>query len=277
MKLLPLDGKWFQHATTMEFIMRLAGKTAFITGGNAGIGLATARLFVAEGAKVAITGRNAETLAEAKTELGDAALSFVADVLDDAAMAQALAATAAAFGPINAVFANAGIAGRTPIGDTPRSTFETVIATNLTGPFLTLQAALPYLADRASLILNGSVIASLGNAAQAAYAASKAGVRAMVRSLASDLAPRQIRVNVVVPGATDTNIWDAAAPTPEARAQLEAVLGGSNPLGRMLRAHEIANAALFLASDDASGVNAAEIVVDLGLTGAPAGAAAQRR
>lgn len=257
--------------------MRLEGKTAFITGGNAGIGLATARLFVAEGAKVAITGRNPETLAAAKRELGDKALTFTADVLDDEAMARACAGTAAAFGPIHTVFANAGIAGRSIIGATPRETFERVIATNLTGPFLTLQAALPYLSDSASLILNGSVIASLGNAGQAAYAASKAGVRAMARSLAADLAPRNIRVNVVVPGATDTGIWDASAPTPEARAQLERVLGDSTPLGRMLQPDEIARAALFLASDDSSGVNAAEIVVDLGLTGAPAGAAANRR
>jgi NAD(P)-dependent dehydrogenase (short-subunit alcohol dehydrogenase family) len=257
--------------------MRLEGKTALITGGNAGIGLATARLFVAEGAKVAITGRNAETLAAAKRELGDNVLTFVADVLDDAALVRASSDTAAAFGPIHAVFANAGIAGRTIIGDTPRATFEQVIATNLTGPFLTLQTALPYLADGASLILNGSVIASLGNAGQAAYAASKAGVRALSRSLAADLAPRGIRVNVVVPGATDTDIWNSAAPTPEARAQLEKALGGSNPLGRMLKPEEIARAALFLASDDSSGVNAAEIVVDLGLTGAPAGSAASRR
>jgi len=257
--------------------MRLSGKTAFITGGNAGIGLATAKLFVAEGAKVAITGRNAETLAAAKKELGDSVLTFVADVLDDDAMARAFADTAAAFGPIHAVFANAGIGGGTAIGSTARETFEQIIAINVTGPFLTLQGALPYLADGASLILNGSVIASLGNPGYAAYAASKAAVRAMTRSLASDLAPRKIRVNVVVPGATDTNIWDASAPTPEARAQLEKILGGSNPLNRMLQPEEIAKAALFLASDDASGVNAAEIVVDLGLTGAPAGAAAQRR
>ena len=257
--------------------MRLEGKTAFITGGNAGIGLATARLFIAEGARVAISGRNAETLAAARKELGEGVLTFVADVLDDDAMARAFADTAAAFGPIHAVFANAGIAGRTIIGATPRATFEQVIATNLTGLFLTLQAALPYLAEGASLIFNGSVIASLGNAGQAAYAASKAAVRAMARSLASDLAPRRICVNVVVPGATDTGIWDASAPTPEARAQLEKILGGSTPLDRMLQPEEIAKAALFLASDDASGINAAEIVVDLGLTGAPAGAAANRR
>jgi NAD(P)-dependent dehydrogenase (short-subunit alcohol dehydrogenase family) len=257
--------------------MRLEGKTAFITGGNAGIGLATAKLFVAEGAKVAITGRNAATLAAAKTELGDAALTFVADALDDDATARAFADTAAAFGPIHAVFANAGIAGGSAIGSTPRAAFEAIIATNITGVFLTLQAALPYLADGASLILNGSVIATLGNPGQAAYAASKAAVRAMTRSLAADLAPRNIRVNVVVPGATDTAIWDGLAPTPEARAQLEKILGGSNPLNRMLQPEEIAKAALFLASDDSSGVNAAEIVVDLGLTGAPAGAAAQRR
>lgn len=257
--------------------MRLEGKTALITGGNAGIGLATARLFVAEGAKVAITGRNAETLAAAKDELGQAALTFVADVLDDGALARAFADTAATFGPIHAVFANAGIVSATPIGSTARETFEGIIATNVTGSFLTLQAALPYLADGASLILNGSVIASLGNPGRAAYAASKAAVRALSRSLAADLAPRGIRVNVVVPGATDTDIWNSAAPTPEARTQLEKVLGGSTPLGRMLKPDEIAKAALFLASDESSGVNAAEIVVDLGLTGAPAGSAANRR
>ena len=257
--------------------MRLSGKTAFITGGNTGIGLATAKLFVAEGAKVAITGRNAETLAAAKKELGDNVLTFIADVLDDAAMARALADTAAAFGPIHAVFANAGIVSATPTGATAREAFESILATNVTGSFLTLQAALPYLAEGSSLILNGSVVASLGNPGRSAYAASKAAVRAMARSLAADLAPQKIRVNVVVPGATDTNIWDASAPTPEARAQLEKILGGSNPLGRMLQPEEIAKAALFLASDDSSGVNAAEIVVDLGLTGAPAGAAAQRR
>lgn len=257
--------------------MRLEGKTAVITGGNAGIGLATAKLFVAEGAKVAITGRNGATLAAAKTELGEGVLAFVADVLDEEATAKAFAGVAEAFGPIHAVFANAGIAGPSVIGSTPRSEFEAILSTNVTGAFLTLQAALPHLADGASLILNGSVIATLGNPGRAAYAASKAAVRAMARSLAADLAPRKIRVNVVVPGATDTAIWDASAPTPEARAVLTQRLGASTPLDRMLQPTEIAQAALFLASDDASGVNAAELVVDLGLTGAPAGAAANRR
>src|ERR1700733_10264519 len=134
--------------------MRLANKTAFITGGNSGIGLATARLFVAEGAKVAITGRNKQTLDAAAKELGPNALAIVADATDIAATEAAIKQAAEKFGKLNIVFANAGIPGATPLGSATLEVFEKVISTNLTGVFFTVQSALPYLNDNASIILN---------------------------------------------------------------------------------------------------------------------------
>ena len=252
--------------------MRLAHKTAFITGGNSGIGLATARLFVAEGAKVAITGRNPETLQAAAKELGAQALAIVADATDVAATDAAIGQAVDRLGKLDIVFANAGIAGSTPLGGTSLSAFEQVIRTNLTAVFFTVQAAAPHLNDGASVILNGSVISVLGNPGYAAYAASKAGVRAMARVLASELSPRRIRVNVVSPGATRTPIWNGAAPTADAFAGLERRISSTIALERLGEADDIARTVLFLASDDAAYVQGAEIFVDGGATAAPAGA-----
>ena len=187
--------------------MRLANKTALITGGNSGIGLATAKLFAAEGARVVITGRNKQTLEAAASELGPNALAIVADATDIAATEAAIKQAVGKFGKLDIVFANAGIAGGTPLGSATLETFEKVISTNITAVFFTVQAAVPHLNDGASIILNGSVISVLGNPGYSAYAASKAGVRAMARVMASELSPRNIRVNVVSPGAIRTPIW----------------------------------------------------------------------
>jgi NAD(P)-dependent dehydrogenase (short-subunit alcohol dehydrogenase family) len=251
--------------------MRLANKTAFITGGSSGIGLATAKRFIEEGAKVAFTGRNPKTLEEAAEALGDSALPIVADATDFETSTHAVEAAVARFGKLDIVFANAGIAGVTPLGKTKPEVFESIIRTNLTAVFFTVQAVLPHLNKGASIILNGSVHAVLGAPGFAAYAASKAGVRAMTRTLAAELAPRGIRVNVVVPGATKTPIW-SAAPESDAMAALEARFGKAIPLGRMAEAEEVANAVVFLASDEASSVVGIELVVDGGHTAAPAGA-----
>jgi NAD(P)-dependent dehydrogenase (short-subunit alcohol dehydrogenase family) len=256
----------------MEMTMRLANKTALITGGNSGIGLATARLFVAEGARVAITGRNQATLDAAAKELGPNALAIVADATDIAATENAVAKAVEKFGKLDVVFANAGIPGNTPIGGTTPAAFESVIRTNITAVFFTVQAAVPHLNDGASIILNGSVISVLGNPGYSAYAASKAGVRAMARVMASELSPRGIRVNVVSPGAARTPIWNGAAPTAEAFETLEKRISRSTPLGRIGEADHIAKTVLFLASDDAAHVQSAEIFVDGGATGSPAGA-----
>lgn len=252
--------------------MRLAGKTALITGGNSGIGLATAKLFVAEGAKVTITGRDKSRLEAAAKELGANALAVEADVTDIAAMERAVAQAAAKFGKLDIVFANAGIPGSTPLGSTSLDAFEQVIRTNLTAPFFTVQAALPQLNDGASIILNSSVIAVLGNPGYSAYAASKAGVRGMARVMAAELSPRNIRVNVVAPGAARTPIWKGAVPNEQAMAVFEKRIALSTPLGRIAEADHIAKTVLFLASDDSAHVQGVEIFVDGGTTGLPAGA-----
>ena len=252
--------------------MRLQNKTALITGGNSGIGLATARVFAREGAQLVITGRNRKTLDEAVKELGAGALGVEADVSDPKAIERAVAAAVERFGKLDVVFANAGIGGVTPLGKTTVEDFEKIIRTNLTGVFFTVQAAAPHLPQGGSIILNGSVLASVGAPGYSAYGATKAGVRAMSRALASELAPRGIRVNVVVPGATRTPIWSAAAPTEAAYSALEARLSKAVPLGRFSEPEEIAKAVLYFASDDSANVTSTEIVVDGGMTGSPSGA-----
>jgi NAD(P)-dependent dehydrogenase (short-subunit alcohol dehydrogenase family) len=252
--------------------MRLKGKTAFITGGNSGIGLATAKLFVAEGARVAITGRDQAKLDSAVVELGPNGFGVKADATDVAQIENAVAQAEKKFGKIDILFANAGIAGNTPLGGTTLAAFENVLKTNLTGVFFTVQAAVPHLNDNASIILNGSVISVLGNPGYSAYAATKAGVRAMARVMASELSPRGIRVNVVAPGGTRTPIWGPGIATPEAEKALESRIARSTPLGRMGEVDHIAKTVLFLASDDAAHVQGQEIFVDGGTTSAPAGA-----
>ena len=252
--------------------MRLKNKVALITGGNSGIGLATAKVFLAEGAKVIITGRNPDTLAAAVNTLGDGVLAISLELTDVAAIDKAFEEAAAKFGKFDIVFANAGIGGVTPLGQTSLEQFERFVSTNLTSVFFTVQSALPHLNDGASIILNGSVHAVLGVPGWTAYAATKGAIRAMTRTMASELAPRGIRVNQVTPGGTKTPIWSPFAPTADASAALEEKLGSLSALGRMSEAEEIAKAALYLASDDAANVTAIEITVDGGMTNAPSGA-----
>jgi NAD(P)-dependent dehydrogenase (short-subunit alcohol dehydrogenase family) len=263
-----------------EEIMKLAGKKALITGGNSGIGLATARLFVAEGAEVAITGRDQRTLDEAVAELGSKAHGYRADVtvaedrkkLFDAELAKD-------FGKLDIVFANAGISGSTPTGTTDEAIFEKVVHTNLNGAFFTVNSAAPLMNDNGSIIFNGSVQSYLGQPGLAAYAATKGGLVSMARSIAADLAPRKIRVNVVAPGATKTPIWKRgprANATAEESAKVSDFFSSTVPLARWGEPEDLAKAVLFLASDDSSYINAVELVVDGGLTGAPFGAAVLR-
>jgi len=255
--------------------MKLAAKKALITGGNSGIGLATARLFIAEGAQVAITGRDQKTLDEAIAELGSSARGYRADVTIAEDRKRLFAALAKDFGKLDIVFANAGISGRTPTGATDEVIFENVIHTNLTAAFFTVNSAEPLLNDNASIIFSGSVHDYLGQPGVAAYAATKGGLVAMARSVAADLAPRNIRVNVVAPGAIKTPIWKRgprASDSAEDSARLAKFLSSVIPQGRWGEPEEIAKAVLFLASDDSSYVNAVELMVDGGLTGAPLGA-----
>ncbi|MGA7917625.1 MAG: SDR family oxidoreductase [Candidatus Acidiferrales bacterium] len=252
--------------------MKLTAKKALITGGNSGIGLATARLFIAEGAQVAITGRDQKTLDEAIAELGANARGYRADVTIAEDRKRLFAALAEDFGKLDIVFANAGISGRTPTGATDEAIFENVIHVNLSSAFFTVNSAVPLLNDNASIIFTGSVHNYLGQAGIAAYAATKGGLVSMARSIAADLAPRNIRVNVVAPGAIKTPIWKRgprAGASAEDSAKLEKFFSSAIPQGRWGEPEEVAKAVLFLASDDSSYVNAVELMVDGGVTGAP--------
>jgi len=259
--------------------MKLAGKKALITGGNSGIGLATARLFVAEGAEVAITGRDQKTLDEAIAELGPKARSYRADVTVADDRKKLFADLARDFSKLDIVFANAGITGRTPTGEADEAVFENVIRINLNGAFFTVNSAAPLLNDNASIIFNGSVHNYLGQAGVAAYAATKGGVVAMARAIAADFAPRKICVNVVAPGANKTPMWkrgSRASISAEQSAKVDDLFASTVPLGRWGEPEDVAKAALFLASEDSSYINAVELMVDGGLTGAPFGAPSLR-
>ncbi|OME75890.1 short-chain dehydrogenase [Paenibacillus sp. FSL A5-0031] len=249
---------------------KLEGKVALITGGNSGIGLESAKLFVAEGAKVVITGRNQTTLSSVAEELGANVFAIQADAADPASMENAMFTAVETFGRLDIIFANAGIAASTPLGSTELSVFEEVLKVNVTGVFFTVQAALPYLKEGSSVILTGSTRATDGYPERSAYSASKGAISSMARVLVSELSPRGIRVNTLVPGVTLTPIWKQS--TPDEIAKLEAAHARAIPLKRIGDPVEVAKVALFLASDDSSYVQGTEIVVDGGAAAAPLGA-----
>ena len=252
--------------------MRFTDKTALVTGGNSGICFSTARLLLAEGARVAITGRDRAKLDAAAAELGAGVLAIQADLDDSAAVDSMIKQVGEAFGKLDIVFANAGVSGPTPLGGTTAAAFEAILRTNLTGVFLTVQAALPLMSAGGSIVLNGSVMRQLGSAGSAAYSASKAGVTGMAKVFATELVARGIRVNTVIPGGTRTPIWTRGARSGATIEATEDALAPRIPMGRLSEPEEVANAVLFLASDAASGITAAEIVVDGGSIGAPYGA-----
>jgi NAD(P)-dependent dehydrogenase (short-subunit alcohol dehydrogenase family) len=257
--------------------MRLKDKTALITGGNSGIGLASARMMIAQGARVAITGRDRSKLDAAAAELGGSVLALAVD-LDVPSQIETMAATVhREFGALDILFANAGMSGPTPLGSTTAEKFEAMLRTNLTAVFLTVQELLPSMAAGSSIILNGSVMRQMGNPGAAAYAATKGGITAMAKVFASELAPVGIRVNCVIPGATDTPIWSRGARAHIPVEETMQAINRSIPIGRIATPDEIANAVVFLASDESAGMTAAEIVVDGGTIGAPYGAPAYRK
>ena len=206
---------------------------------------------------------------------GSSARGYRVDVTIAEDRKQLFAALAKDFGKLDIVFANAGISGRTPTGSTDEAIFENVIHTNLNAAFFTVNSAAPLLNDNGSIIFTGSVHNYLGQPVVAAYAATKGGLVSMARSIAADLAPRNIRVNVVAPGAIKTPIWKRgprASASAEDSAKLAKFFSSAVPQGRWGEPEEVAKAVLFLASDDSSYVNAVELMVDGGATGAPFGA-----
>jgi len=241
--------------------MRFAGKTVVVLGGNSGIGLAAASAFQAEGARVAITGRNKQTLAQVAAASGMRAVrSDISSVADTRA---AMARIAGQLGGIDVLFVNAGVGGFATVPEVTEEFWDSVHGVNLRGAFFAVQAALPHLRDGGSIVITGSIGALLALPANAVYAAAKAGLRAVARILAAELLPRRIRVNVVSPGPTETEIFKRGA----SPAQIEAVrssLGGAVPMKRMGEPEEVARAVLFLASSEASFINGVDLNVDGG-------------
>ena len=242
----------------------LATKTAVITGGSSGIGLATARRFIDEGATVFVTGRNRAELEMAASILGPEAVPVHGDVTLPADLAQIPRDVAAKSGSgLDVLFANAGVAGAAPLGEITDAHFDLLFGINVKGLLITVQTLLPLLNNGASIILNASVAADRGRLETSVYATTKAAVRSFARSWANELAPRNIRVNTVNPGSTDTPLLtgDASATQTEEfkRSRSEQI-----PLKRLARAEEVANAVLFLASDLSSFTTGAAIPVDGG-------------
>ena len=241
--------------------MRFAGKTAAVLGGNSGIGLAAAKAFLDEGARVAITGRNAATLAQAAGETG--MLAIRSDMASAADSKAALARIAAELGGIDVLFVNAGVGGFAAVPEVTEEFWDGVHVVNLRGAFFAMQAALPHLRDGGSIVVTGSIGAVLALPGNAAYASAKAGLRAVARILAVELLPRRIRVNMVSPGPIETEIFKRGA-TPQQIEGLRTTMANAVPMKRMGEAAEVARAVLFLASSEASYINGVDLYVDGG-------------
>lgn len=255
--------------------MRFVGKRVLITGGSSGIGFATAILMRAEGALLAITGRDRTRLVAAADHLGGGTIVLQGDIADPDAIKHVAKEVEQRFGGIDVLFANAGVSGQTRAGESSFDGFERIVRTNFTAAFFSVQAMLPLFGSRGSIVLNGSVMRDAGMPGTSAYAGAKAAISAMARVLAAELAPRGIRVNTVVPGGTRTAIWTRGAREGMTVAAAEERLSPAIPLRRFCEAEEVARAVLFLASDDASGMTAGEIVVDGGMSGSPLAALGQ--
>lgn len=244
---------------------RLKNKYALITGGTSGIGLETARQFLAEGATVAITGRSESALATARRELGDAVLPIQSDAGDTAGQ-QALARKLAGVWPrLDVLFVNAGDVTHRSIEDWDEAAWDQLMHTNLKGPFFLIQALTPLLSNPSSVILCGSVSARIGLAQSSAYAASKAGLLSLARTLSGELIERGIRVNGLSPGPTETAaLSKLGLPAAEQEALRERIRQ-LVPLGRLGTPWELAKAAVYLASDESTFVVGTELLVDGGV------------
>ncbi|MGY1619875.1 SDR family NAD(P)-dependent oxidoreductase [Geodermatophilus sp. SYSU D00691] len=249
---------------------RLQGKVTVITGGESGIGLATARRFVAEGAEVYILGLDEGRLKDAEQELGTSCGWSVADVTDEAAVRDGLQAAVDRFGTLDVLFSNAGISGAVSgVLDYPSDVFTRTLAVHVTGAFHVLKHGLPRMRDGGSVIITSSVVGVVGFAGICGYVAAKHGQVGLMRSVAAEVAPRRIRVNTLHPGPTSTAFQDEIemAATGLPRAEAAAVFDDLLPLKRHASPDEIAAAALYLASDESAFMTRTTLVVDGGLAG----------
>ena len=243
---------------------KLEGKIALVTGGNSGIGLATAKQFVNEGAYVFITGRRDPELAAAVKEIGRNVAGVRGDVSNLGDLDRLFAQIKREKGRLDVVFANAGVAKYAPFGKVTEEFYDSIFNINVKGLLFTVQKALPLLPDGASIILNASIVGSKGLPANSVYSATKAAVRSFARTWTTDLKDRHIRVNAVSPGATDTPGLNDLLASTEAGQQRLKMISSTVPLGRLGTSNEIAKAVVFLASDDSSYITGTELFVDGG-------------
>lgn len=244
---------------------RLAGKHALITGGTGGIGLETARQFLAEGATVAVTGRSAEGLEAARRTLGNRVLAIRSEAGNLAEQARLADTLRQSWPRLDVLYVNAGDVTHRPLGDWDEAAFDALMATNLKGPFFLIRALLPLLANPASVILCGSVSAHIGLPQSSAYAASKAGLLSLARTLSGELKDRGIRVNGLSPGPTETAALARLGLDGAAETALREDIRRLVPIGRLGTPVELAKAAVFLASDESSFVVGTELLVDGGV------------
>ncbi|HYV19459.1 MAG TPA: SDR family oxidoreductase [Verrucomicrobiae bacterium] len=244
---------------------RFKDKVAVVTGGNSGIGLATAIAFVREGAKVAITGRSDETLKAAQKELGPEALVIKADMSRVTEIESAVGRIRERFGRIDALFVNAGIGRFVPLEEVTEQFFDETMATNLKGLFFTVQKAAPLFTKGAAVVLNASVNAHMGMPGSTVYGASKAAVVNLAKTLSADLVARGVRVNVVSPGPITTPIFDRMGLPEKEGRQLKEHITSRVPLKRFGLPEEIASAVLYLTAPESAFIVGTELVVDGGM------------
>jgi NAD(P)-dependent dehydrogenase (short-subunit alcohol dehydrogenase family) len=243
---------------------RLKGKRALITGGSSGIGLETARQFIAEGARVAITARDAKSFEQAQNELGNSVICIASDAADAAGQANLAARIQEEFGNLDILFVNAGIANLMPIELWDEAGFDRTFHVNVRGPFFLIRALLPFFANPASIVLNASINATIGMHNASVYGASKAALLSLARNLSVELISRGIRVNAVSPGPIETPLYSKLGLSADDLKGVSETLQNQVPAKRFGKL-EIASAIVFLASDESAYTVGSELIIDGGL------------
>lgn len=245
---------------------RLKGKRALITGGSSGIGLETARQFIAEGARVAITARSTDAFEQARHQCGDQAIYIVSDAADAASQKQLAVEIKENFGNLDILFVNAGVANLRPIEQWDEAGFDRTFQINVRGPFFLIQALLPLFANPSAIVLNASINADIGMAGASVYAASKAALLSLARNLSVELIARGIRVNAVSPGPIATPLYGKLGLSAADLKATSEALQNQVPARRFGKPSEIASAVVFLASDESAFTVGSELIIDGGLS-----------